>query len=152
MNDTSGTNTTNNDTNVYDFFNYFYKSSMDETIDFSLMMITGFIGDLLLKSRGFRVSAFILSLFNFGVLFWLTNFDFDFKEPNVFDYDFIKILTILIIYILLLIGIGGSALLSQQILVDSHLKYKNYLIGKKREEWKKKEERKEEEKKKKKKD
>jgi hypothetical protein len=133
MNDTIVTNT--NETNVFDFYNYFYKSSLDETIDFNLMMITGFIGDLLLKSRGFRVSAFTLSLFNFGVLFWLLNFDFNFKEPNVYDYDLVKVLTIFIIYILLLIGIGGSALLSQQILVDSHLKFKNYMIAKKREEW-----------------
>ena len=138
MNDTIVTNT--NETNVFDFYNYFYKSSLDETIDFNLMMITGFIGDLLLKSRGFRVSAFILSLFNFGVLFWLLNFDFNFKEPNVYDYDLVKVLTIFIIYILLLIGIGGSALLSQQILVDSHLKFKNYMIAKKREEWQRREE------------
>ena len=105
-NSTIDTNTINgnNGTNVYNFFEYFYYSSMDETFDFNLMMITGFIGDSLLLSRGFRISTFILSLFNFIVLFWLLNFDFGFKEENVFDYDIVKVLTILFIYILLLIG------------------------------------------------
>ena len=145
-NSTIDINTTNekNGTNVYNFFEYFYYLSTDETIDFNLMMITGFIGDSLLKSRGFRISTFILSLFNFIVLFWLLNFDFRFKEENVFDYDIVKLLTIFFIYILLLIGIGGSALLSQKILVDSHVKYKNHFINKKIGQYQKKEERKKE--------
>ena len=102
INSTIDINTTNenNGTNVYNFFEYFYYLSMDETIDFNLMMITEFIGDSLLKSRGFRISTFILSLFNFIVLFWLLNFDFGFKEENVFDYDIVKLLTIFFIYIL----------------------------------------------------
>ena len=37
-----------------------------------------------------------------------------------------------------MIGIGSSALLSQQILIDSHLKYKEYIIKKKRENLEKK--------------
>ena len=41
-------------------------------------------------------------------------------------------------YLILLIGIGGSALLSQQILIDSHLKYKDYNIKKIRVDLKKK--------------
>ena len=33
----------------YHFYEYFYDSSMNETIDFNLMMITAFIGELFLK-------------------------------------------------------------------------------------------------------
>ena len=120
--------------NVYDFYNYFYNSSMNETIDFNLMMITGFVGDSLLKSRGFRLSSGILSLFNFGCLFWLYCFHFNFEKDGIFDYGIIKILCIIVCYLILLIGIGGSALLSLKILGDSHLKYKNYVIKQKQKE------------------
>ena len=139
-NNNTNTNYTNNNTNntnnivdiqmnVYDFFNYFYNSIMNETFDFNLLMITAFLGNLLLKSRGFKISSSILCLFNFGVLFWLPNLNFKFNEDGVFDYNFIKILSILVLYIILLIGVGASALLSQQILIDSHLKYQKYIIS-----------------------
>ena len=119
--------------NVYDFYNYFYNSSMNEDIDFNLMMITGFIGDSLLLSRGFRKSSIILSLFNFGCLFWLFCFNFSFEKDGVFDYSIIKILCIIICYIFLLIGIGGSALLPLKILSDRHLNYKDYIFQKQQE-------------------
>ena len=39
----------NNQTNVFDFYDYFYSYSMNEKIDFNLMMITVFIGNLLIQ-------------------------------------------------------------------------------------------------------
>ena len=36
---------------VFDFYKYFHNESMNEEIDFNLMLFTGFIGDILLKSR-----------------------------------------------------------------------------------------------------
>ena len=120
------------DTNTYDFYNYYYESSMNETIDFNLIMITGFLGNIILKWKGVKISSFLLSLFNFGSIIWLLNFDF--YVGAEFDYDWIKILNLCFIYFLLLCGIGGSALLSHQILVESHLKYKHYLINKLRNE------------------
>ena len=107
---------------------------MNETINFNLMMITGFILDSLLKSRGFRKSSIILSLFNFGCLFWMFCFHFNFEEEGVFDYSIIKILCIIVCYSILLIGIGGSTLLSLKILRDRHLNYKDYVIKQKQEE------------------
>ena len=115
-------------TSVYDFYNFFYSYTKNETIDFNLMMMTGFIGSIFLNWIGFRISSGILSLFNFGSIFWLLNFDFNFSTKGEFDYDILKILNLVFIYILLLIGIGSSALLSHQILIDSHLKYKFYII------------------------
>jgi len=103
---------------------------MSENIDFNLMMITGAIGNILIRWIGFKGSSGILCIFIFLPILWILNFDFNFKDKNVFDYDFLKIFIILIIYLLLLIGIGGSSLLSHQILIESHLKYKNYLINK----------------------
>ena len=120
----------NNGDNIYDFYDYYYNYTMNETIDFNLMMITGFLGSLILKWKGFKISSFLLSLFNFGSIIWLLNFNFNFNKDGIFDYDILKIINLIFIYILLLCGIGGSALLSHQILVESHLKYKDHLIKK----------------------
>ena len=121
-----------NETNPFDFYNNYYQNSINQTIDFKLTMITGFIGNSLLQSRGFRISATLLGLINIFtvVLLYSFNFDFENKTKDVFDYSWIKLLYLFCGYILLLIGIGGSALLSQQILIDSHIKYKNYIIDK----------------------
>ena len=123
-----------NETSVYDFYEYFYTYSKNETIDFNLMLITAFIGTLILKLTGFKISTFIFSLVNFPSMIWLLNFNFDFSKKGIFDYDLLKILNIVFIYLLLFIGIGSSTLISHQILVESHLKYKKYLIEKIREE------------------
>ena len=93
------------------------------------MMVTGFIGDSLLKSLGFRTTASILGVGNLGVLFWLSTFELDFKDEGVFDYDFMKVLYIFFCLILLTAGVGGSALLSQQILTNTHEIYKDYTIS-----------------------
>jgi hypothetical protein len=115
----------------YNFYKYFYDSSNNETIDFKLTMITAIFGEMLLKSRGFRISSFVLGLINIGCMFWLYNFDTSFKESDFEYFSIIKVVNILAFYLLLLIGIGSSALLSQKILIDSHLKYKEYIIKKK---------------------
>ena len=72
--------TTISKANKYHFYEYFYDSSKNETIDFNLMMITAFIGELFLKSRGFRISSGILSLVNIGCMFWIYNFDTSITE------------------------------------------------------------------------
>jgi hypothetical protein len=57
------------------------------------------------------------------------------ESPKIETYNFFNIIYILIFYLLLFIGVGGSAMLSQQILVDSHDKLQRYF---KREEKEKK--------------
>ena len=116
----------------YHFYDYFYDSSMNESIDFNLLMITAFIGELLLKSRGFRISSGVLSLINICSMLWIYNFDTTIKPEDKEYFSLIKVISMIGCYLLLLIGIGSSALLSQQILIDSHLKYKDYNIKKKR--------------------
>ena len=121
-----------NKTNVYNFYEYYYSYAMNEEIDFNLMLITGFIGTLILESKGFKISTVILGIINLAGIICLLSFDFNFKSPGKFDYGFLKLFCLFSIYIFLYAAIGGSALLSHQILVESHLKYKNYLIQKKR--------------------
>ena len=120
----------NNETSVFDFINYYYKFTMTETIDFNLMLVSGVFGILLLNWKGFRISSFILCPFIVGPVIWILNLQYDFKEKNHFDYGFFKILSLILIYILLYIGIGALALISQQILIETYLKYKNKYIAK----------------------
>ena len=127
---------TENETSVYNFYEYYYSYTMNETVDFNLMLLTGVICTFNLELVGFKMSTFILAIINLASIIWLSNFNFSFKSPGIFDYNFFKLLNICFIYILLYIAIGGSAILSHQILVESYLKYKKYLIEKKT--WKKK--------------
>ena len=138
----SNCNITNFDNSSYNFYKYYYNYTMNETIDFNLMLLTGFIGSSFLKCLGFKRTYLILFPFNIGSIIWLLNFNFNFKSPGIFDYDFVKLINLCFIALLLFIGIGGSALLSHQILIESHLKYKDYLIKKKKDEREPKDERK----------
>ena len=123
--------------NVFDFYNYLYNSTMNEQIDFNLMMITGFVGDMLIKSKGFSKSTIFLFIATLLGLFWLYSLDFEFAEKNVFDYNLMKVIVIAINFLVLLVGAGGSSLLSQKILIEYYLRYKEYRIKSKEEEIKK---------------
>jgi len=39
---------TNNETSAFQFYDYYFSYSMKETVDFNLMMITGFLGNIIL--------------------------------------------------------------------------------------------------------
>ena len=65
-------------------------------------------------------------------MLWIYNFDTTIKPEDKEYFSLIKVISLIGCYLLLLIGIGSSALLSQQILIDSHLKYKDYNIKKKK--------------------
>ena len=112
--------------NVFDFYNYYYESTTNETINFNLMMITNALGNSLVKWKGFTTTAFILSLFNFGSMIWLLNFNFNLENVNEFNYNLLNILNLVLVLILFLIGLGGSSLLSQRILIESHLIFKKF--------------------------
>ena len=152
---------------VFDFYKYFHNESMNEEIDFNLMLFTGFIGDILLKSRGYRISSVLFWIINAGSLFGFINVGLIIENvpenksqnvtnsssvnlldyyningvlnnnsdsnsdevKNTANYNLFNILYIFLCFCGLYIGIGASALLSQQILVDSHLKYKKLVIS-----------------------
>ena len=121
--------------NVFNFYNYYYNYTMNESIDVNLMLMTGIIGNLFLSWIGFKLSiVLIFGPINIGAIFWLLNFEF--SIGNEFDYDWVKILNLIVIYIIFYIGLGSSSLLSQQILIESYFKYKNYLIEKKKDQLK----------------
>ena len=78
---------TDDKSSVYDFYNYYYDYTMNETINFNLMMITAFIGGLLLRWKGFKITTGLLCIPSFGATVWLWNFNYNFKVDGVFDYD-----------------------------------------------------------------
>ena len=118
---------------IYDFnmnYNYYYmffEDAKKDSFDFNLMVFTAFIGDLLLQSRGFRVSTFVFALINAGSFFLILSFSFFNYDLDYNTYSFFRILYLLLAYISLLIGAGASALLSQQIIIDSNYKYNDYV-------------------------
>ena len=114
------------ESNVFDFYNYYYSYTINESIDVNLMMMTLSLGNYFLTLIGFEFSIlFIFGPINIGAIFWLLVFDF--KITNEFDYDWVKIFNLLVIYGIFYIGLGSSSLLSQQILIESYFKYKKYL-------------------------
>ena len=113
----------------YNFYNILLTQSINISPDFNLIMLMDFLGRILLKSYGFRISSIIFLIINTISLFLIYFIDFnDYDEENL--YSFNKIIYIFICYLLLFIGVGSSALLSQQILIDSYLKLKYYLNSK----------------------
>ena len=110
------------------YYSLFYKNSFTEIFEFNLTMIMDFLGIIVLKSRGFRIASIIFMMINVVSLFLIASFDFskfDFENRKM---SILQILYLLLCYILLFVGVGSSALLSEQILIDSDEKYNKYLI------------------------
>ena len=116
-----------NDT--YNFYNILLKRTLEESFDFNLMMLTSFLGEILFKARGLTFTIGIFNILINGASFFLL-YSFNFRDYNNENNNFtiLQILYLIGCYILLYIGVGASALLSQQIIVDSNKKYNDYLI------------------------
>ena len=146
----------------YDFYKMLNNDTKKESFDFNLMMFMAFLGDILLKSRGFRISTSIFGGINIISMFLISNFSFDDYDRKNNTYSIFQILFLLLCWVLLFTGVGASALLSQQIIIDSNYKYDTYLKKlnekskieweKKKEEWRKMRQEKEKQKDKEKKD
>ena len=124
----------------YNFYNLFFEDTKMETFDFNLMMLSAFLGDILLKSRGFRISISVFAFLNLGSIFLILNFSFYEYEIPYNDYTIFQMLFLLLSWLLLFIGVGASALLSQKIIIDSNNKYdqyKNKLNKESKKEWEK---------------
>ena len=61
----------------YDFYHMLSNDTKKEAFDFNLMMFMAFLGDILLKSRGFRISFFVFAVINVISMFLIMNFSFD---------------------------------------------------------------------------
>ena len=119
----------------FDFFHFVYEESKKESIDFNLMMLTNFIGNMLLKSCGFTASSIVLFIINMISFFILIIFSYnDYTDEEKLQYNIFKVIVLLICFLVIFTGIGASALLFQTILIDSFSQYKllkPYFIDKK---------------------
>jgi len=93
---------------------------------------------------GFKFSSIIFLFINCSSLFLILNFydkfEFNKMNPEENRYNPFKLAYLGIFYFLLFVGVGGSALFSQQILIESYYKYKlfiNEVNGKEEKEEKK---------------
>ena len=122
----------------YNFYDKLMTRTLNEPFDFNLMLFMAFLGDALLKAKGLTFTLVIFCIFINGAAFVLL-YVFDFKDydKEYNSFTLLKILYLIFCYILLFIGVGSSALLSQQIIVESNVKYNEYLVIRKKEREKK---------------
>ena len=113
--------------NQYEFYEMLNNDVKKETFDFNLMMFMAFLGDALLMSRGFRISISVFGAVNIGAIFLIMNFTFERYDRVDNTYTIFKMIYLLLTWLLLFIGVGASALLSQQIMIDSNYKYDDYI-------------------------
>ena len=113
--------------NQYEFYEMLHNDVKKETFDFNLMMFMAFLGDALLMSRGFRISISVFGAVNIGAIFLILNFTFERYDRVDNTYTIFKMVYLLLTWLVLFIGVGASALLSQQIMIDSNYKYDDYI-------------------------
>lgn len=125
INNDTNTSIPFNSTNYTDYnsqsFENIYENYSFKTIpDFNLLYLSSIIGNLLLKSFGFRFSTIIYMVINVLTLIFFESFEFPEK------YNFYSILLLILYYILFFLSVGGISLLSHQIYFDGLTKYIHY--------------------------
>ena len=110
----------------YNFYSYYFEESVNEDIDFDLMETMGFLGTILLNFSGFTVTSISCLIINSVALFLIFTF-FNRYSGGTERYSGGQIIYLIFCYILLFFGVGASALLSQQILIDYFYKFKLFL-------------------------
>ena len=121
------------------FYSFYYKFTIDEGIEFDLIETMSFLGIIFVKFYGYSISSVIFMVINVVALGLIMNFFSEYSE-GFEKYSIFQILYLIIVYILLFVGVGSSALLSQQLLIDH---YERYTIFQKEVEEKRKQEKKE---------
>ena len=112
----------------YNFYNMFFDQIKKDPFDFNLMMFTAFLGDILLKLYNFIFPTVIFAIVNSISFLLILSFSFPNYSYELNTFEFFRILHLLLCYIILLIGVGASALLSQQIIIDTNYQYNKYLL------------------------
>ena len=111
----------------YNFYQIFFKESLKNSLDFNLIMLSNFIGFILLRFIGFHLSSFIFLSINMLSISRIANFNFMEIDKETYNYSISQILFLLFCYLLCFIGVGGSSLLSQKILISQYSIYNSYL-------------------------
>ena len=111
---------------LFNFYEIFFDKINVLNFNFDLIMIMNWLGDRLLYSCGFIVTIIIFIGINIVHFILILNFDFlDYNENN--KYGFWKFVLLLLCYILIFLGIGGSSLLSQKMFLEAFKKFDAYI-------------------------
>jgi len=111
----------------YNFYQIFFKESLKNSLDFKLIMLSNFIGFILLRLVGFFLSSFIFLFINMISFSHIANFNFMEIDKETYNYSISQILFLLFCYLLCFIGVGSSSLLSQKILISHYSTFHSYL-------------------------
>ena len=127
----------------YNFYEQYFNDISKNEVDFDLMMFWDFVGSFVYKYCEFECTSFLFLILNIIFLVLIGGFDFLDINEKTHKYSFFQILYITLVYFFLWISVSSSALLSQQIYIESFeiLNKKIVLNYKQKEELKEKEKR-----------
>ena len=108
---------------LYNFYNFYFKESINEGIEFDLIETMSFFGMIFYGFYGYKISSLLFMIPNSISIFLIYMFFSEYNDASE-QYNLLQISYLFICYALLFIGVGSSALLSQQMLID---KYENYI-------------------------
>ena len=110
---------------LFNFYKIYFENAKKFNFDFDLMMIMNWLGDKILESIGFIYTCFVFIGIN--SIYFILFLNFNFIEYNINNkYSIWKFLLLILIYLIIFVGIGGSSLLSQRIFIELNDKIAKY--------------------------
>ena len=110
----------------YNFYSFYFKESINEGIEFDLIETMSFLGMIFYNFYGYKISSILFMIPNV-LSFFLIYMLFSQYNDNSDKYNLFQILYLFSSWALLFIGVGSSALLSQQMLIDNYGDYISFL-------------------------
>ena len=111
---------------LYNFYSFYFKESINEGIEFDLIETMSFLGMIFYNFYGYKISSILFMIPNV-LSFFLIYMLFSQYNDNSDKYNLFQILYLFSSWALLFIGVGSSALLSQQMLIDNYGDYISFL-------------------------
>lgn len=126
----------------YNFYDFLFQKSLNYPIDFNLVCIMNFLGNIVNDSLGFSCTSIIFSLLNVVVLIAIFNMDFINRDSEINHYSFFKLLYLFLLFVVMFFSVGSSSILSQQRLIRCMEIYHKMLKQEEKDRIKKEEEKK----------
>ena len=107
----------------YNFYENYYQYISSNDVDFNLIMFWDFLGLFSKKYCGFSCTSFIYILLSSILIVLILAFNFLDIDKTIHKYFFSQILYLLLVYLFLWIVVGAYALLSQNLFIESIMKF-----------------------------
>ena len=111
---------------LYNFYSFYFKESICEGIEFDLIETMSFFGMIFYNFYGFKISSILFMIPNILSFFLIYMLFSQYNDASE-QYNLFQILYLFASWVLLFIGVGSSALLSQQMLTDNYGDYISFL-------------------------